>query len=195
MAERICPWWVGYLLASPVRRLVHDPYKILSPYVREGMMALEPGPGMGFFTLELARLVGPTGQVVALDLQPKMLRGLKRRAARAGLLERLDIRLARGGSLGVVDLAGKVDFALAFAMVHELPGAARFFAEVAATLKPGACLLFAEPSGHVTATRFEEEVRAAMEAGLKPSEQPSIWRSRTVLLKKEGQRDFSLPID
>lgn len=42
-------------------------------------------------------------------------------------------------------------------------------------------------SGHVTATRFEEEVRAAAaEAGLKPAEQPLIWRSRTVLPKKEG---------
>jgi hypothetical protein len=50
MAERICPWWVGHLLASPVRRLIHDPHKILSPYVREGTMVLEPGPGMVFHT-------------------------------------------------------------------------------------------------------------------------------------------------
>jgi ubiquinone/menaquinone biosynthesis C-methylase UbiE len=135
-------------------------------------------PGLEwFFTLELARVVGPTGKVVALNLQPKMLDGLKRRAERAGLRERLDARLARGGSLGVEDLASKVDFGLAFAMVRELPHAARFFAEVAATLKSGACPLFAEPSGHVTAAKFEEEIRAAAEAGLKPAEQPSIWRS------------------
>lgn len=186
MAERVCPWWLGYLLASPIRRLFHDPHKILSPYVHEGMMVLEPGPGMGFFTLELARLVGPSGRVVALDLQPKMLDGLKRRAAKAGLLERLIVRLAGSGSLGIADLAGKVDFALAFAMVHELPDAPRFFNEVSATLKPGACLLFAEPSSHVTTARFQEEVRAAAEAGLKPAEHPSIWHSRTVLLKKEA---------
>lgn len=71
MAEHVCRPWIGYLLASPIRRLLHNPRKILAPYVRDGMTVLEPGPGMGFFTLELARMVGPTGRVVALDMQAK----------------------------------------------------------------------------------------------------------------------------
>ena len=54
----VCPWWMGYLLACPLRRFFEDPAKILATYVREGMTVLEPGPGMGFFTLELARRVG-----------------------------------------------------------------------------------------------------------------------------------------
>lgn len=185
MAEHVCPWWIGYLLASPIRKLVHDPHKILSPYVREGMTVLEPGAGMGFFTLELARLVGPSGRVVALDLQPKMLKGLRRRAARAGYLERIVIRLAASSSLNVPEFAGKADFALAFAMVHEVPDAAQFFSEVAATLKPGARLLFAEPSGHVKSAQFDEEIASAIGAGLKPAGRPSIRRCRAVLLKKE----------
>ena len=42
MAYRVCPWGIGYLLASPVRCwLGQDPIKILSPYVREGMTVLE----------------------------------------------------------------------------------------------------------------------------------------------------------
>ena len=49
------------------------------------MTVLEPGPGMGFFTLELARIVGPEGRVVAVDVQPKMVEGLQKRARRAGL--------------------------------------------------------------------------------------------------------------
>ncbi|MCX6629132.1 MAG: class I SAM-dependent methyltransferase, partial [Candidatus Solibacter sp.] len=119
--HKVCPWWLGYLLASPLRRLLQDPTKILSPYVREGMTVLEPGAGMGFFTLELARLVGPEGRVVAVDIQPQMLASLKRRAARASLSARVDTRLAAPDSMGVVDLAGSVDLVLAFAMVHELP--------------------------------------------------------------------------
>jgi len=174
------------LLASPIRRLQYHPHQVLSPYVRDGMTVLEPGPGMGFFTLELARLVGPSGRVVALDLQPRMLEGLKRRAAKAGLLERIVTRQAASTSLGVGDLAGSVDFALAFAVVHELPAATSFFAEVAATLKAGACVLLAEPSGHVKPTQFEAELQAAVRAGLKPVEHPTIRRSRAVLLKKEG---------
>lgn len=54
------------------------------------MTVLEPGPGMGFFTLALARLVGPSGKVIALDLQPKMIAALKRRVAKANLLSRIE---------------------------------------------------------------------------------------------------------
>lgn len=45
-----------------------DPQKLLAPYVHERMIVLEPGPGMGFFTLQLARLVRASGRVVALDI-------------------------------------------------------------------------------------------------------------------------------
>jgi len=41
---------------------------------------------MGYFTLEAARLVGPSGKVIAIDLQKKMIDGLKRRLRRAGPL-------------------------------------------------------------------------------------------------------------
>jgi len=186
MSKRVCPWWLGYLLASPIRRLMQDPAKILAPYVREGMTVLEPGPGMGFLTLELARRVGPSGRVIAVDVQPKMLAGLKRRAARAGLLERVDSRLGAADSLGVADLAGTVDIVLAFAVVHELPAADAFFAEAAAALKPGGTLLLAEPTGHVNADDFEAELRAAAQAGLEVADCPSLRRSRTALLKKSG---------
>jgi len=184
MAKRVCPWWLGYLLASPLRRLMCNPAKILAPYVRQGMTVLEPGPGMGFFTLELARLVGPSGRVVAVELQSRMIEGLKRRAARTGLLERVEARLAARDSLGVTDLAGTVDFALAFAVVHELPAPGQFFIEVAQALKLGACLLLAEPTGHVNAVEFEAELQAAAQAGLKVADRPSLRRSRAALLKK-----------
>jgi SAM-dependent methyltransferase len=185
MAEhRVCPWWPGYFLASPLRRLLEDPAAILAPHVREGMTVLEPGPGMGFFTLELARRVGPSGRVIAVDVQPRMLGGLKRRAAEAQLLERIDARLAEPGSLKLDGLNGAVDFTLAYAVVHEMPDAAPFFTEVARALKPGAHVLFAEPTGHVTSEHYEAELRAAAQAGLHPVNRPAIRRSHSALLKK-----------
>ena len=48
MAEHVCPWWIGYLLVSPIRRWLQNPDKILSPYVSEGMTVLELGPGWVF---------------------------------------------------------------------------------------------------------------------------------------------------
>lgn len=184
MPHRVCPWWLGYLLASPLRRLIQDPGAIVAPHLREGMRVLEPGPGMGFFTLELARRVGPAGRVVAVDIQPKMLEGLKRRAMKAGVGDRIETRLAAGDSMGVEDLAGQVDFTLAFAMVHELPSASRFFSEVAAASKPGARVLIAEPRGHVNAAAFEAELDLAANAGLVPVDRPRIARSHAALLAK-----------
>lgn len=167
-----------------MRRLFQDPTKILSPYVREGMTVLEPGSGMGFFTLELARLVGPAGRVVAVDIQPKMLASLKRRAARAGLSACVDARLAAPDFMGVADLAGSVDLVLAFAMVHELPPGNSFFAEAALVMKSGGRPLFAEPTGHVNDTEFQAQLAVAGRAGLKLVDRPSIRRSRAALLEK-----------
>src|SRR5215470_6826329 len=175
MAYRVCPWWIGYLLVSPIRKwLGQDPVEILSPYVREGMIVLEPGPGMGFFTDPLARLVGSSGRVIAVDTQPKMIEGLKRRAAKANVLDRIDARVAPAETMGISDLQGKVDFVLAFAMVHEFPDAAKFFAEAAQALKPGGVLLLAEPRGHVPDKSFDLELAGAAAAGLGSAASPVI---------------------
>jgi len=183
MPEHVCPWWVGYLLASPLRRLRYDPAKILTPYVEEGMTVLEPGPGIGFFTIELARMVGARGRVVAVDVQPRMIGGLKRRVAKAGLLDRVDARLAHSDSMGLAGLDGTVDFVLAFAVVHEMPSARAFFAEAWRALKPGRCLLFAEPAGHVKVAAFEAELNDAGQ-GCSLVDRPAIRRSQAALLRK-----------
>jgi ubiquinone/menaquinone biosynthesis C-methylase UbiE len=184
MSHRVCPWWIGYFLASPIRRWMQDPFPIISPYVHQGMTVLEPGPGMGFFTIPLAQLVGPSGRVVAVDLQPRMIQGLKRRAARAGVLDRIECRIPAAETMGLSDLTGKVDFTLAFAMVHEFPDAPHFFGEAAIVSKPNAKMLLAEPSGDVDEKTFDEELKAASMAGFTVEERPSIRRSRAAVLVK-----------
>lgn len=186
MPHRVCPWWLGYFLASPVRRLMLDPGAVVGPFVREGMTVLEPGPGMGFFTIEMARLVGTSGRVVAVDIQPKMLAGLQRRAAKAGVASRVEARQASADSLCVGDLQGRVDFTLAFAVVHEMPSASRFFAEAAQVSKPGAALLLVEPAGHVKEEEFKAELEAAAKAGFAFAEKRQIRRSQAVVLKKQA---------
>lgn len=184
MARRVCPWWLGYWLICPLRMRRQHPKAILSPYVHEGMTVLEPGPGMGFFTLELARLVGPSGRVIATDLQPAMIARLKRRAGKAGLLDRIDARAASPRSLNVSDLNGSLDFTLAFAVVHEIADVQRFFSEVAAASKPGAKLLLAEPTGHVKPSEVEAELKDAGAAGFALVVHPAIPRMQTALLEK-----------
>ncbi|MEK7706000.1 MAG: class I SAM-dependent methyltransferase [Myxococcota bacterium] len=191
MACHVCPWWLGYLLLSPLRRLGQDPHVLLSPHVRADMTVLEVGPGMGYFSLELGRLVGPQGRVTCTELQPRMLRGLRRRLERAGLAARFDLRHVGADSLAVQDLADRVDFALLFAVVHEVADQRRLFAEVFAALRRGGALLVAEPSGHVSAKAFAASEALATEAGFEVASRPLIRRSRAVLLVKTDCRRAS----
>jgi hypothetical protein len=115
---------------------------------------------------------------------PKMIDRPKRRAENAGLLDRLDARIASAGSMSITDLDSSVDFTLAFAVVHEFLEAGRFFAEVAGASKPGPSGLLAEPSGHVKAAVFDSELQAAAATGLDLVERPSIRRSHAALLNK-----------
>jgi ubiquinone/menaquinone biosynthesis C-methylase UbiE len=175
---------MGYWLASPVRGWLLNPEKLLCAYITPGMTVLEPGPGMGFFTLPLARLVGDGGRVVAVDLQPRMLEGLRKRVTKEGLGGRIEVRLAEPHSLKINDLKGCVDFVLAVAVVHEMPAPVTFFAEAAAALKPGGRLLLVEPVNHVSQTRWNEELKAARSAGLVEQSWPAVRRNLAVLLQK-----------
>jgi ubiquinone/menaquinone biosynthesis C-methylase UbiE len=184
MAHRVCPAWLGYCLTCPLRRWWQDPTEIVGPYVHEGQVVLEPGPGMGYFTLDLARLVGTSGRVVAVDIQPKMLERLRTRAAKAGVAGRIETRMASAESMGIRELGRIVDFTLAFAVVHEFPDQARFFREVAEVSKPGSMLLLVEPRGHVEEPMFGSELEDAGHAGFTPVSRPKIRGSHAAVLKK-----------
>jgi len=184
MAHGVCPVWVGYLLASPVRKWLQDPHKILGPFVKEGMQVMDVGSAMGFFSIPLAQLTGSMGKVYCVDLQEKMLRTLQKRGLKAGVADRLVMRHCRQESLGVQDLCDQIDFALTFAVVHEVPTPARLLTEIFAVLKPGGTLLLAEPSGHVSAKDYAETLSLAKQQGFIQTESPKIRRSHATLLQK-----------
>jgi len=184
MAERVCPVWIGYLLACPLRRLLQNPKKILSPHVRPDQTILEIGPGMGFFSLPMAKMVGPGGKVVCVDLQPRMLEGLRGRAQKAGLADRIETRLCTEDSLSIDDLAGRIDFALAFAVVHEVPDPKGLFSQIHQVLKPGASCLVAEPNGHVSAEDFRGMVSMVQTHGFDVADRPQIRGSLAVVLRR-----------
>ena len=189
MGCKVCPFWVGYLLVNPLRRFIHDPEKILGPYVQAGMTVLDVGCAMGFFTIPLARMVGSHGTVVCVDVQERMLHALLRRARKARVAERLVTRLCDGASLRLQDLGGRVDFALAFAVVHEAPDVPGFFFELSEALKLGATCLVAEPKGHVSAREFEHTLGIAHKVGFESLARPKISRSYTALLQRVAPRN------
>jgi ubiquinone/menaquinone biosynthesis C-methylase UbiE len=189
MHEHVCPLWLGHLIALAPRRLIHDPAKILGPFVSEAMTVLEPGPGVGFFTLDLARLVGPAGKVVAVDVQQAMLDAIRRKADKAKLTDRIELRLAGSGTMNLGDLGATVDFVLAFAMVHEVPDRATFLRELAAAVRPGGRILVAEPILHVTKREFAETLAQAQSAGLRVDTRPAIRLSHAAVLVRDRSAD------
>lgn len=184
MPEHICPWWIGYFLASPLRRFFHKPEQIVAPYLKEGMTVLEVGPGMGFFTLPMARMVGSEGKIICIDVQERMIKSLVRRASRAGLTERIKTRLTSGDSLQVEDFANRVDFALLFAVVHEVSDQEKLFQEVHTALKSEALMLLSEPRGHVSVNEFNKTLTISKRAGFDVTTSPEIKRNHSVALKK-----------
>lgn len=180
MSKRLCPIWIAYLLLNPIRKLYQNPEKILSPYVSEGMTVLDMGCAMGYFSLPLARMVGTDGKVICADIQEKMLKSLEKRATKAGLSDRIETRLCHQNNF----VQEEFDFALVFAVVHEVSDASEFFSQLHKNLKSDGKVLFAEPKGHVTKRAFDASVSIAQQSGFKILASPCVNQSHAVLMEK-----------
>ncbi len=179
--SRVCPVALAGSLDNRIRRWVQDPRKILGPYIKEGMTILDFGCGPGFFSIELAQMVGKSGRVIAADLQEGMLQKLRKKIQGTELEERVALHKCQENKIG---LAEKVDFVLAFYMLHEIPNQEAFFNEIESILKPNGQVFIAEPPFHVSKTAFEKTIRKANDAGLIVVDKPKLFLNKTVILKK-----------
>lgn len=184
MEEHVCPLWVAHILVSPVRRLFQSPKKILGKYIKEGDTVVDVGSALGFFSVPMAKMVGPKGRVICVDMQESMLKGLAGRAKKAGIADIIKPLLCSKNSLGLNDYKEKVDFALTFYMVHEVPDAKALFLEIFESLKDQGLLLICEPKNHVTLEDFEKSINIAKEVGFIVKSYPKIRLSQSVLLLK-----------
>ena len=95
--KHICPWWLAYTFDNPLRRYFHDPQVILTPYLQEGMTAIDLGCGMGYFSRAMAKIVGDTGKVISADLQKEMLAITRMRAEKDGVARLIQLPAPEGG--------------------------------------------------------------------------------------------------
>ena len=108
---------------------------------------------------------------------------VKKKAMKEGLDSRITTHKSEPDGIGISD---KVDFALAFYMIHEVPDVGAFLMEIASLLKPSGRLLIAEPLIHVSESSFKKTVDAARIAGLKPVSEPKIRFSRSMLFRADN---------
>jgi ubiquinone/menaquinone biosynthesis C-methylase UbiE len=182
-STRVCPWQHAWGLDNWVRKLIQNPYKIVGGYIEQGQTVLDLGCGPGVFSIAMAEMVGKKGKVISVDIQDEMLQMLKRRSEQVGLESRIHLHKSQPDKIGVSE---KVDFALAFYMIHEVPNIESFLGEVAAILKTQGKLLIVEPKFHISKSSFEDTIKIAQSAGLRPISWPKIFFSRAVLLQRNS---------
>lgn len=180
-SDRICPVERAGSLDNRIRRWIQNPQKILRPYIEEGMTVLDIGCGPGFFSIDMAQMVGNSGRVIASDLQEGMLQKVRDKIKGTELEERITLHKCEENKIGVSE---HVDFVLLFYMVHEVPNKEEFFNEIGTLLRPNGHVLIVEPPFHVSKSEFEETVRKARDAGFTDVEGPNVLFSKTVILKK-----------
>lgn len=170
----VCPWWLAWGLANPIRRWFNDPNAVLGQFVQPGDRVLEIGPGPGFYTVPLAGRVGAGGKVVCVDVQERMLRALERRLTRQGLGDRVDTHCCAGGNAWLEQVSQSIDKAVLIYVLHEVPDPRQTLAETYAALRPGGRLLLVEPKGHCPADLFAAELWAARDVGF-TEERNQVW--------------------
>ena len=173
--QRICPWWLTYSFDNPLRHLIHKPEKILADLVKPGMTVRDIGCGFGFFSIAMARMVGVSGSVIAVDVQEKSLNMMLKRAQQAKVAQIVKAHLSTTES---ISYSGQVDFVLTFWMAHEVKDQLAFFKEIVSLLKPGGKYLLVEPTIHVSAPEFDATVKNAITSGLKPVSELKVAASR-----------------
>jgi SAM-dependent methyltransferase len=124
--------------------------------LRPGEVALDVGCGAGIDTLLAARIVGPGGRVIGLDMTPVMVERTRRHAAEAGL-DNVEVREGLMESLPLAD--GSVDVVVSNGVLNLSTRKSRALAEMLRVLRAGGRLALADLV--VTQALPEEVLRSA----------------------------------
>ena len=176
--------WLDRILAKPIRYLFETPKRLLKGYVEPGMTVLDVGCGEGYYSLGMARAVGPKGRVICVDTQAEAITVLRKKAEDAGLAGWIETRVSAERDLALGDLSGQVDFALAVYVIHHAADVAGLMGDVYEALRPGGRFLIVEPKHHASRPDCEATEAAARKAGLKVADHPRLKRDWAAVFVK-----------
>ncbi len=133
--------WVDAVPESAVESFAGTGNPFSLGELEEGAHVVDMGSGAGFDSLIAARLVGPDGQVVGVDMTPEMLEKSRAAAAEAGLAQ-LEIREGYIEALPLPD--GWADVVISNGVVNLCPDKPAVFGEMYRVLKPGGRIQIAD---------------------------------------------------
>ncbi|MFM8378965.1 MAG: class I SAM-dependent methyltransferase [Planctomycetia bacterium] len=137
--------------------------------IRPGQVLCDMGCGSGFYTLELARRVGPRGLVYAVDVQPEMLHMLAERLLREGVR---NVKPVLGTPIDPRLPPGALDLVLCVDVYHEFSHPEAMLERIRASLKPDGLLVLAEFRGEDPAVPIKplhKMTKAQVRAELEPA--------------------------
>jgi ubiquinone/menaquinone biosynthesis C-methylase UbiE len=130
------------VIDNPPRRWLMPPDVMAMRHgVEPGLRVLEIGPGSGTYTIAAARRAGPTGRVVAIDIQPAVVRHVQRRILREGVTN-LEVELGDVHYLPFPDET--FDALYMMTVIGEIPGPAQAMRSFYRVLRPGGTIAFTE---------------------------------------------------
>jgi len=178
--DHVCPHTMAFMLDNWLRKIMQNPRRIVGEYIHEGDTVADLGCGPGFFSIEMAKIVGPKGKVYAADLQEQMLNHTRKKSLKHRTSDWMVFHRCQKDRVGL-PLQNQADFILAFYMIHETPNPKSFLQEVKGFLKKGGKLLVVEPKMHVDEALFQEMVGQGQEVGLSVVNFPRKKGGRSVL--------------
>jgi ubiquinone/menaquinone biosynthesis C-methylase UbiE len=136
------PEFAANIIDNPLRRRIQPPDEMpIRQGIEPGMMVLEVGPGNGTYTVATARRVGESGKVITVDIEPKMIERVNRRAQAEGV-GNIEARVADVFDLPFED--GYFDLVYTIAVIGEIPTPERAMREFHRVLSPQGTLSFSE---------------------------------------------------
>jgi len=138
-----CPSWLSWLVEfnNPFFKSYNAQTLVQRLDLQPGMRVLDIGCGPGRLTIPIAQQVGPQGEVVALDIQPGMLRRAQKKAQTANLK---NIRFLQAGAGEGALEHGQADRAVLVTVLGEIPDREAALKEIFEALKPGGWLSVTE---------------------------------------------------
>lgn len=177
----ICSHEHSWALDNFLRRLFQSPKKIVGPYIKVGDTVMDLGCGPGFFTIEMAKMVGSPGNVIGVDLQKEMLAIVARKLSNTELEQRVTLHRCSEYSFEF-EQTMEADFILAYYVIHETSDYESFLREAKTQLKKYGKFLIVEPLFHVGRKQFQKITHAAEKVGFSIVDKPRHKGGRSLLL-------------
>lgn len=176
------PQFLANAIDNPLRRRVQPPDETPARHgIEPGMTVLEVGPGNGTYTVATARRVGDKGKVVTIDIEPKMIERVTRRA-QAERIENIEARVADVYDLPFED--GYFDAIYMIAVVGEIPAPEKAMREFYRVLRPSGTLALSKLLNDPDYSRAGTLIRKGATAGLRLKEKVGNFFYYTLILEK-----------